>query len=84
MKLITTHIPERYIEGIELLVKNGMYTNRSEVIRFALRDFLVKEGVWDHISLKASEKVSAIFVLWLRASSKAFSQAAVPSLDENL
>ncbi len=57
MKLITTHIPERYIEGIELLVKNGIYSNRSEVIRVALRDFLIKEGIWELISLKSSDKI---------------------------
>ncbi len=60
MKLITTHIPEKHVEGIELLVKNGMYSNRSEVIRVALRDFLIKEGAWDYISLKASEKIRNI------------------------
>ena len=60
MKLITTHIPEKHVEAIELLVKNGMYSNRSEVIRVALRDFLIKEGAWDYISLKASEKIRNI------------------------
>ena len=56
MQLISIHIPERFIEGIEMLVKDGIYSNRSEVIRTALRDFMIKEGVWEHISLKATTR----------------------------
>ncbi len=43
MKLITCHIPEAYISGIEELVSQNMYPNRSEVIRVAIRDLLKNE-----------------------------------------
>jgi Arc/MetJ-type ribon-helix-helix transcriptional regulator len=40
IKLITCHIPEAYLKGIEELVNMNMYPNRSEVIRVAIRDLL--------------------------------------------
>ena len=43
MKLITCHIPEAYIDGIERLVNQNLYPNRSEVIRIAVRDLLKSE-----------------------------------------
>ncbi|MHA1150518.1 MAG: ribbon-helix-helix domain-containing protein [Promethearchaeota archaeon] len=43
MKLITCHLPEAYLRGIEELVNLEMYPNRSEVIRVAIRDLLKNE-----------------------------------------
>ncbi|MBY8982990.1 MAG: type II toxin-antitoxin system ParD family antitoxin [Candidatus Lokiarchaeota archaeon] len=43
MKLITCHIPEQYLKGIEELVTANYYPNRSEVIRVAVRDLLKTE-----------------------------------------
>jgi len=43
MKLITVHIPEAYLKGLDELVKNKMYPNRSEAIRVAIRDLLKRE-----------------------------------------
>ena len=43
IRLITVHIPEAYINGIEELVNSNMYPNRSEVIRVAIRDLLKSE-----------------------------------------
>lgn len=43
MKLITCHLPEAYLKGIEELVNQNMYPNRSEVIRVAIRDLLKGE-----------------------------------------
>ncbi|MHA1106810.1 MAG: ribbon-helix-helix domain-containing protein [Promethearchaeota archaeon] len=40
IKLITCHVPEAYLKGIEELVSMNMYPNRSEVIRVAIRDLL--------------------------------------------
>ena len=45
MKLITVHVPEAYLGGIEELVNMNMYPNRSEVIRVAIRDLLKEELV---------------------------------------
>ncbi|MFW9938582.1 MAG: ribbon-helix-helix domain-containing protein [Candidatus Thorarchaeota archaeon] len=43
IKLITCHIPEMYLQGIEELVNMNLYPNRSEVIRVAIRDLLKSE-----------------------------------------
>ncbi|TFG28147.1 MAG: ribbon-helix-helix protein, CopG family [Promethearchaeota archaeon] len=43
MKLITCHLPEAYLSGIEELVNLNVYPNRSEVIRVAIRDLLKEE-----------------------------------------
>jgi len=43
VKLITVHVPEVYIRGIEELVNSNVYPNRSEVIRVAIRDLLKSE-----------------------------------------
>ena len=44
MRIITVNLPVPYIKTIELLVGNkGLYPSRSELIRVAIRDFLIKE-----------------------------------------
>lgn len=43
VKLITCHLPTAYIEGIEKLVEDEIYPNRSEAIRVAIRDLLKNE-----------------------------------------
>ncbi len=43
MKLITIHLPERYIDKLEELVSQNYYPNRSEAIRMAVRDLLKNE-----------------------------------------
>jgi antitoxin ParD1/3/4 len=43
MKLVTLHIPETYVDGLEKLVENNLYPNRSEAIRIAIRDLLKRE-----------------------------------------
>ncbi len=45
MQLITVHLPKSYIEGLEELVKEQIYPNRSEAIRVAVRDML-KAELW--------------------------------------
>lgn len=43
MKLITLHLPQAYLHGIERLVEQEVYPNRSEAIRMAVRDLLKSE-----------------------------------------
>ena len=43
MKNITINLPEMYIRQCEYLVEKGIYHNRSQIIRNALRDFLNKD-----------------------------------------
>ena len=44
MKIITVNLPVNYINTIKTLVGDtGLYPSRSELIRVAVRDFLIKE-----------------------------------------
>ncbi len=46
MRLIAVHLPEKIIEDIQRLVNRGLYPNRSETIRIAIRDLLKRE-LWE-------------------------------------
>jgi len=45
MKVLTCNLPESYLNAIAILTrnKNGIYPSRSELIRVAVREFLIKE-----------------------------------------
>ncbi|MHA1772168.1 MAG: ribbon-helix-helix domain-containing protein [Candidatus Thorarchaeota archaeon] len=43
MRLITVKMSELYVNGIDKLVEMGHYPSRSEVIRVAIRDLLMRE-----------------------------------------
>lgn len=43
MKLISVKMPEALIEGMDELVKKGLYPSRSAVMRMAVRDLLKNE-----------------------------------------
>ncbi len=44
MKIVTVNVPEAYLEAINKLIGgNGLYPSRSELIRCAVREFLIKE-----------------------------------------
>ena len=44
MKIVTVNVPESYIDAINRLIgENGLYPSRSELIRCAVREFLLKE-----------------------------------------
>jgi antitoxin ParD1/3/4 len=47
MRLIAVHLPERLVTDIQRLVDSGLYPNRSETIRIAIRDLLKRE-LWVH------------------------------------
>lgn len=48
MVMINVNVPERYIEDMDKLVNAKFYPNRSELIRFAIRDLVNKEGKMCH------------------------------------
>lgn len=50
MRLITLNLPEAYIDGLEKLVQDDIYPNRSEAIRLAVRDLIRKENAFNPIS----------------------------------
>ena len=49
MKIVTVNVPQSYLEAIERLLdnkthdNNGLYPSRSELIRVAVREFLIRE-----------------------------------------
>jgi Arc/MetJ-type ribon-helix-helix transcriptional regulator len=45
LKIVTVNIPESYIDAIEPLVgsEGGLYPSRSELVRVAVREFLIRE-----------------------------------------
>ena len=46
MKLISLQLPESYVRGLERLVEEGLYPNKSAAIRFAIKD-LLKDELWE-------------------------------------
>ena len=43
MKVVGLPLPEALLEGLDELVKRGLYPSRSAAIRFAVKDLLRKE-----------------------------------------
>jgi len=43
MVVVTTHLPREYVEGIDELVRQGMFPTRAEAIRWAVRNMLKEE-----------------------------------------
>ncbi len=43
MVLISVHIPKQMLDELDKLVQEGRFPNRSEAIRVAIRDLLLKE-----------------------------------------
>ena len=41
--LISVHIPKQMVEELNELVKRGAFPSRSEAIRVAIRDLILKE-----------------------------------------
>ena len=45
MRIITVHLPDEFIAGLDELVRLDRYPNRSEAIRYGIRD-LLKDELW--------------------------------------
>jgi Arc/MetJ-type ribon-helix-helix transcriptional regulator len=58
MRLIAVHLPEKIVEDIQRLVEKGLYPNRSEAIRNAIRDLLKRE-LWES-SMNTSGRISEV------------------------
>jgi Arc/MetJ-type ribon-helix-helix transcriptional regulator len=41
--LISVHLPQQMVEELDELVRSGSFPSRSEAIRVAIRDLLLKE-----------------------------------------
>ena len=44
MVLITFHIPLKMLKALDKLVEEGIFPSRSEAIRAAIRDLIVREN----------------------------------------
>jgi Arc/MetJ-type ribon-helix-helix transcriptional regulator len=58
MRLIAVHLPEKIVEDIQRLVEKGLYPNRSEAIRNAIRDLLKRE-LWES-NMNTSGRISEV------------------------
>ncbi|MHA1503692.1 MAG: ribbon-helix-helix domain-containing protein [Candidatus Heimdallarchaeota archaeon] len=45
MRLLTVHVTEGFLEGLEELIRIKKYPNKSEIIRVAIRD-LLRDELW--------------------------------------
>jgi len=59
MKLVTVHLPEKFLEALDALVAEGRYPNRSEIIRIAIREFL-REEFWGTRKIKKNNRAEEI------------------------
>jgi antitoxin ParD1/3/4 len=48
MKLVSLKMPDMLVEGMDELVRRGLYPSRSAVMRAAVRDLLKKE-LWSNV-----------------------------------
>jgi Arc/MetJ-type ribon-helix-helix transcriptional regulator len=78
LKIVTVNVPESYLESIERLIgENGLYPSRSELIRCAVREFLIKE-------LKtANEMIKYKEVEVEKIDDKNFVRVPIEKMDEN-
>ncbi len=63
IKVVTINVPEAYLESIKKLVgKDGLYPSRSELIRCAVKEFLIKElkNANEMIKYKEEEEVEEL------------------------
>ncbi|KKK96129.1 hypothetical protein LCGC14_2665860 [marine sediment metagenome] len=80
MKIVTVNIPESYLESIKRLVgEGGIYPSRSELIRCAVREFLIKELKNANEMLKYNE----VEVKEDKFDDKNFVRVPVEKLNEN-
>jgi Arc/MetJ-type ribon-helix-helix transcriptional regulator len=78
MKIVTVNIPESYLESIERLIgENGLYPSRSELIRCAVRDFLIKE------LRRANEMIKYKEVKVEQINNKDYVRVPIEKMDEN-
>ena len=47
MVTITIKLPKAYVEALDELVRKGRFTSRSEAIRFAIHELLIRESLLD-------------------------------------
>ena len=78
LKIVTVNIPESYLESIERLIgENGLYPSRSELIRVAVREFLIKE------LRRANEMIKFKEIEVEKLDDKNFVRVPIEKMDKN-
>jgi Arc/MetJ-type ribon-helix-helix transcriptional regulator len=78
LKIVTVNVPESYLESIKRLIgENGLYPSRSELIRVAVREFLIKE------LRSANEMIKYKEVQVEKLDDKNFVRVPIEKMDEN-
>jgi len=78
LKIVTVNVPESYLESIKRLIgENGLYPSRSELIRVAVREFLIKE------LRRANEIIKYKEVEVEKLDDKNFVRVPIEKMDEN-
>ncbi len=78
LKIVTVNVPESYLESIKRLIgENGLYPSRSELIRVAVREFLIKE------LRRANEMIKYKEVQVEKLDDKNFVRVPIEKMDEN-
>ncbi len=78
LKIVTVNVPESYLESIKRLIGgNGLYPSRSELIRVAVREFLIKE------LRRANEMIKYKEVEVEKLDDKNFVRVPIEKMDEN-
>ena len=54
MRLVTLKVPEAYVEFIDRLVNEGVFTSRSEAIRYAILNCIIRK--YQHFTEDTEEK----------------------------
>jgi len=49
VKNITIYLPRKWIEKFDELSRKGVYPNRSETIRYLIKQGMKEEGIWDEM-----------------------------------
>lgn len=75
MRVVTICLPESYVEGMDELIGQNKYPNRSEVIRIAIRDLLIDELWGDR---KPTSNLPLVAQLQKLAEMKELSQEPPP------
>ena len=59
--MIQVYVPEPYLEALDELVRQGMYPNKPEAIRLAVRDLINRSDVHlrDMLELEARDREEA-------------------------
>jgi len=58
MVVVSMKIPEALLEGLDMLVEAGLYHSRSDAIRAAVRDMILRELGEDFLSKIAYQVVN--------------------------